>query len=321
MELRGLGHTEVAVSPIGLGCWQFSRGTGVVGRYWPALPQTEVVDIVRASMDNGMNWFDTAEIYGRGDSERSVSDALQALGVAPSAVVIATKWWPVFRGAEAIVNTLAEREEYLQPYRVSLYQIHHPYAFATLRTQMQMLCQLSFGRRIAAPGVSNFSAYQLNASEQVMQEYGLHLASNQVSYSLFDRRIEHNGVMETARKLGISIIAYSPLAQGLLTGKYHDSASPRVQGWRRLQRRFSPAALRRTSPLIALLREVADKYQATPSQVALAWVIRFHGHSVFAVAGARTAAQARENALAMLVNLTEDDLRRLDEVSRMVCLK
>lgn len=321
MERRGLGHTEVAVSPIGLGCWQFSRGTGAVGRYWPALPQAEVIDIVRSSMNNGVNWFDTAEIYGRGDSERSVSEALQALGAPPSAVVVATKWWPLFRGAESIVNSLAEREEYLRPYRVSLYQIHHPYAFSTLRTQMQMLCQLSFSRRIAATGVSNFSAYQLNASEQVMREYGLHLASNQVKYSLLDRRIEQNGVLETARKLGVTIIAYSPLEQGLLAGKYHDESGRRAQGLRRLQRKFAPAALQRTRPLIDLLREIAGGHRATPAQIALAWVIRFHGGDVCAVAGARTVAQAQENALAMQVKLTGDELQRLDEVSRMVSLK
>ena len=293
----------------------------MVGRYWPALPQTEVVGIVRASLDHGINWFDTAEIYGRGDSELSLSEALQAVGASPADVVIATKWWPLFRGAESIVHTLGEREEYLRPYRVSLYQIHHPYAFSTLRTQMQMLCQLTFERRIAVPGVSNFSAYQLHASEQVMQEYGLHLASNQVSYSLLDRRIERSGVLEAARKLGISIIAYSPLGQGLLTGKYHGATAGRVRGWRRARRTFSPEALARTRPLIDLLAQVGDRYQATPGQVALAWVIRFHGRAVFAVAGARTPEQAKENALAMQLDLTEDELHSLDEVSRMVCLK
>ncbi len=315
MELRGLGHTDIAVSPIGLGGWQFSRGAGVVGRYWPTISQAGVVEIVRASLDHGINWFETAETYGRGDSERSLAMALEAADADPSDVVVATKWWPLFRGAESIAHTLGQREEYLRPYRVSLYQIHHPYAFSTLRTQMQVLCQLVFERRIAVPGVSNFSACQLRASEEVMQEYGLHLASNQVRYSLLDRRVERRGVLETARKLGISIIAYSPLGQGLLTGKYHGVAAGRVQ------RAFSSDALSRTRPLIDLLAQVAARYEATPGQVALAWVIRFHGRAVFAVAGARTPEQAKENALAMQLDLTEDELHRLDEVSRMVGLK
>src|SRR5689334_22203789 len=99
LEQRKLGRTEIKVSPIGLGCWQFSKGAGLIGRYWPTLNQDEINTIVRVSLEGGINWFDTAEVYGWGNSEKSLAQALKELGKTPDEILVADKWWPALRWA------------------------------------------------------------------------------------------------------------------------------------------------------------------------------------------------------------------------------
>src|SRR5262245_31544715 len=131
MELRRLGRSEVQISVVGLGCWQFSEGFGITGGFWDALSPETVQEIIDASLKGGINWFDTAEIYGRGRSERALASALMRLGKKPGEVVVATKWWPVPRGASSIVNTIGKRHECLSPFGIDLHQIHWPFAIAS----------------------------------------------------------------------------------------------------------------------------------------------------------------------------------------------
>ncbi len=141
--------------------------------------------------------------------------------------------------------------------------------------------------------------------------------SNQVRYSLLDRRIEKNGILETARELGVSIISYSPLAQGLLTGKFHEQPGlvRSKPGYRKYLKAFRPAGLEATFPLIKAVREQAGKYGRTPGQVALNWLINVHGDLVVAIPGAMRATQARENAGALSFSLSREDIDFLGCVS------
>ena len=273
-SLRPIGRTGIMVTPIGLGCWQFSKRNNMAGRFWPSLEDDLIEKVVALSIEGGINWFDTAEVYGNGASEKALSKALQASGKKPGDVVIATKWWPAFRFAANISKTINGRISALDPYPIDLYQVHQPWSFSGENSEMEAMAELVDRKLIKAVGVSTFDAQKMENSWETLQKSGIPLASNQVRYNLLDRRIESNGVMELAKKLGITIIAFSPLAQGLVSGKFHDNPGLlKNVGFRKYSPQFKPEGLEKSRPVIVLLKELADKYSVTPSQVALNWLI------------------------------------------------
>jgi len=157
LPLRRLGRSDLLVSPIGLGCWQFSQRRGW-NKYWPKLPEREIEGIVAASLDGGVNWFDTAEAYGDGASEEALSRVLQKAGKKPGEIIIATKWMPLLRTAAGLPRTIGKRLECLAPYPIDLYQIHHPGSFSSTRKQMEAMASLVREKKIRCAGVSNFGA-------------------------------------------------------------------------------------------------------------------------------------------------------------------
>ncbi len=316
ITLRNLGKSELKITPIGLGCWQFSKHGNFAGKFWPSLEDEVILDIVRISLQGGINWFDTAELYGNGVSEKMLSKALVSLGKKPGEVIIATKWWPMFRFASNIKKTIDVRLACLDPFPIDLYQVHQPYGFSSEVREMEAMAKLVQAKKIKHVGVSNFSAKQMRSAWETLQKSGINLLSNQVQYSLLKRKIETNGVMETAKELGITIIAYSPLAQGLVTGKFHDDPELLKNiGFRKYSSRFKPKGLEKSRPVTELVKKLALKYEVTPSQVALNWLINFHGETVVAIPGATKAQHARENSGAMKFLLSPDDMRLLDEIS------
>jgi aryl-alcohol dehydrogenase-like predicted oxidoreductase len=164
-------------------------------------------------------------------------------------------------------------------------------------------------------GVSNFNAARMRRAHAALQKRGLPLAVNQMQYSLIDRSIETNGVLEAAKELGVTIIAYTPLGQGVLTGRYHKDptlAAKKPAVWRaRFKRRIE-----QTRPLVAALEEIGASHGATAAQVALNWVISFHGDTVVTIPGVTKVRQAEESAGAMSFRLADAELARLDELSR-----
>ncbi len=312
---RTLGNTGIQVTPIGLGVMELSGGGGLVGRAFPVIPQEEKNRIIQAALDGGINWFDTAEIYGAGVSERSLADGLKAAGKHPGDVVVATKWWPLFRTSANIRRSIDERLRFLEGFPVDLYYVHQPYSLSTPETEMEAMADLVESGKIRAVGVSNYRPERMRRAHAALQKRGLPLATNQVRYSLVDRKIETDGTLETARELGITITAYTPLGSGLLTGKYHknpDLLRNKSVIWRGRMRR----QLEASRPLVAALEEIGQKYQATAAQVALNWLIWFHGDLVVTIPGATKTSQAAENAGAMRFRLSDAELARLDELSR-----
>jgi aryl-alcohol dehydrogenase-like predicted oxidoreductase len=171
---------------------------------------------------------------------------------------------------------------------------------------------------VGAVGVSNFSARQMERASALLRSEGVPLASNQVQISLLHHAIEWNGVLDTARRLGITLIAYSPLRSGVLTGVFHaDPGRVRSLPWvRRFLTGLGPRGLARTAPLIDELGEFGRAHGVSAEQVALSWLIRFYGETVVAIPGASKQQQAKESAAAMELDLTDRELARLDEVSR-----
>jgi aryl-alcohol dehydrogenase-like predicted oxidoreductase len=315
-KMRSLGQTNMMVTPIGLGCWQFSKQKNMSGKFWPVLEDELINRIVSLSLEGGIDWFDTAEVYGKGASEKALSKALQKAGKKPGDVLIATKWWPAFRFASNITKTFDERIGALAPYPIDLYQVHQPWSFSNEKREMTAMAELLERKLIKNIGVSNFSARRMKNAWETLGRKGIPLASNQVRYNLLDRHIESNGVMDLAKKLGISIIAYSPLAQGLVTGKFHENPELlKTIGVRRYNPLFTPDKLKKSRPVIMLVKELALKYNVTPSQVALNWVIHFQGDTVFAIPGATKEIHVKENVGAMSFRLSDEDMARLDRES------
>ena len=323
MNKRTLGKSDIEVTPIGLGTWQFSKGKGMAGAFWRSIDDDTTKAVVKAALDGGIDWFDTAELYGWGNSERDLAASLQALGVKPLSVTIATKWWPFMRTSRSIGATIGERIACLEPYPIDLHQIHQPYGLSSIAAEANSMGDLVEEGKVKAVGVSNFSAAAMAKAQSVLARRGIPLATNQVKLSLLDRRIEGNGVLEAAKKLGITLIAYSPLAQGILSGRFHEDPSSiaSVTGFRRASGSLSPSALRRSAPLVAELKKVAAAHGATASQVALSWLVSFWGDTVVAIPGASRPSQAAEAALAMRLELTRSELDSIDALSRGIALR
>jgi len=321
MEKRRLGKTDIEITPIGLGCVQFAQGQGLMGRsVWNSIDQETITSVIEAALKGGVNWFDTAESYGNGMSEKSLAAGLAALGVAPGSVGIATKWWPLLRTAGSIGATVDARIEALSPYPIDLHQVHQPISLSSIPAQMREMAKLVRAGKVRAVGVSNFSAAQMEQAHAALAAEGIPLASNQVRFNLLDRSIESNGVLAAARGLGVTIIAWSPLAQGMLTGRFHDDPSlvKNLPRGRKLMGGFTPKGLARTAPLIDELRSVASVHGASMSQVALGWTVAFHGKAIAAIPGATRPSQATASAAAMSITLSEKEMSGIDEASRNV---
>ncbi len=299
MRYAKLGPRDVSV--IGLGTWQF----GEPGWGWGSeLDQQEASRIVKRALELGVNFFDTAAVYGNGRSEEILSEVL---GEDRHRVVITTKVAPPLEPGR--VKWSAERSlRRLNMTSVELYQLHAPDNNVPLDRTMGALRELMESGQVRQVGVSNFGLSQWRRGEAAL---GSPLISNQVEYHLLERR-HGESVLPHAREQGRVVIAYSPLAQGLLSGKYGQNNVP--QDVRAQYGIFNRRSLRRAPDIVEALRRVGSHYDATPAQVALAWLLK--DPEVVAIPGARSVAQLEANVAAADLTLSPDELYQLDQVSR-----
>jgi len=313
-KLRELGRTGIKVSPIGLGVMQFSGSQGIYSMMMSNIPQADKNQIIQAALDGGINWFDTAELYGKGRSEQALAAGLKAAGMTDEDIIVCTKWWPLFRTARSIPRTVEDRLRFLDPYKIDLFMVHNPASLSSVDDEMHAMADLVEAGKIRSVGVSNFTAQQMAMAQVTLQTRGLKLAVNQVHYSLLHRKIEHNGVLQAAKDFGVTIVCWGPLGSGILTGKYH--RDPEILANSPRGKRFRMGRqIEASRPVVSELEKLAAQYQATPAQVALNWRINFSGETVVAIPGASKVKQAVESAGAMSFKLTADELALLDDVS------
>jgi aryl-alcohol dehydrogenase-like predicted oxidoreductase len=305
-----LGCTDLQVTPLGIGTWAWGdRRTWGYGR---THTEADLQAAFESSLAAGINLFDTAEIYGGGQSELLLGRFIKA---AQQRVVVATKFmpypWRLRRGN--LLRALRQSLDRLGLARVDLYQIHWPFPPRSTETRVDELAKVVESGLVRAAGVSNYSAEQTRRARAVLARHGIVLASNQVEYSLLKRSPERNGVMQTCRELGIALIAYSPIAMGVLSGKYTSQNPP--TGMLRGSR-FSRKYLARIQPLIGLLRQIGQAHDGrNPAQVALNWVMC---KGAVPIPGAKNARQAQENAGALGWRLAENEIASLDAASDRV---
>ena len=307
-----LGATNITVPPLAIGTWAW--GDSLFWSYGKDYSEPQLKEAFDTALAAGVNFFDTAEIYGLGKSEQFLG---QFMKQTQKPVAIATKYMPLpWRfSAQAVHDAVTESLKRLQVEHIALYQVHMPFDFfMSKKTLMEALAEEVKRGRIGAIGVSNYSAQQMREAQGHLAAKGVPLAVNQVRYALINREIETNGILDAARELGVTILAYSPLAQGLLTGKYTPDNADRVTGARKLDPKFSRQGLERLAPLIQKLQQIGTAHDRTPAQVALNWLIA--QGNVIPLPGAKNADQARQNAGAIGWSMSDDEWTQLDVLTR-----
>ena len=321
MKSTKLAINNISLPDLGIGTW--SWGDRLFWGYGSDYGETEVAKAFEAAVDNGATFFDTAEVYGLGESERLIG---RFLNRSDRSVQIATKYFPLpWRfNSQAVADALSNSLKRLNVEQVALYQVHMPFSFLmSQQTLMEALATEVKRGRILTVGVSNYSASQMQEAHDLLAQYDVPLAVNQVRYSLLTRKqvryslltrkIEQNGILELARKLGITILAYSPLDQGLLTGKYTPDNTEIVTGARKLDPKFSASGLSKIEPVISKLKQLGEKYDKTPVQIALNWLVV--QDNVIPIPGAKNARQAAENAGAIGWRLSDEDAEQLSSLT------
>ncbi len=293
-----LGPTDLLLRPLGVGTMRWGEETD------GSADETDPAATFEAAIAAGVSLFDTAEGYLRGDSERELG-RVRASNGAPA--FVATKFAPLRLTTSALPRALDASLRRLQLETVDLYQIHFPFGILRIRSLMNRLADAVEAGRVRHVGVCNYNAAQMRTAHAALAARGVPLVSNQVHYNLLHRAPERNGVLDACRELNVTLIAYLPLASGMLTGKYRGGATP-PRHW--IRRRTAPfPAPERLEPLLQALAEIGEAHGRTPAQVALNWLARQDG--VLPIPGARHARQARENAEAIDFAISDAEAERL----------
>lgn len=309
-----LGRSGVRVSRLGVGAMTWGDPSGLA-RLSPAklaYGGPAGIDDERAALEAslaaGVTLFDTAAMYSRGAAERRLGELARG-----RELQIATKFPASIRSrADDLPAALEASLARLGRTTVDLYMHHYPTGRVAIPRLMALMADAVDAGKVRAVGVSNYSADRLLLAHAALAERGIPLASIENGYSLLDRRVETNGVLDACRELGITLIAYQPLASGALTGKYADGTRP-TGLFRRFMRSFRGSGRQAVAPVVALLREIGARHAKTPAQVALRWLIEQGG--VIPIPGAKDGRQAAANAEALSFALGPDEIEELNHAT------
>jgi aryl-alcohol dehydrogenase-like predicted oxidoreductase len=300
---------ELNIAPLGVGAWAW--GSTRLWGYGKGYDRSDVGAAFRASMAEGVTLVDTAEMYGNGASERIIGEILREGGF-EGRPVIATKFAPLpYRfSAVTLLKAIDKSLERLGIETIDLYQIHFPNPIFKINSLMDALAETVKAGKVRRVGVSNYGADQMKRAHDRLASHGVSLASNQVEYSLLQRAPETNGVLETSRDLGVTLIAYSPIAQGLLTGKYGPGGDRPSGLVRRAGTAFGEKNLTKVEPVVNILREIGEAHDKEPAQVALNWLIM--QRNTVPIPGAKNEHQAHQNAGALGWEMASEEAEKLN---------
>ena len=305
-----LAGTDVTIPPLGVGTWAWGdSSTWGMGSYDNALTLDTIRDAWDASLYAGVTFFDTAEVYGKGESERIIGTFLANDPRADQAV-IATKFMPApwkLNVGSALMSALRASLDRLGRASVELYQVHGPISLRGHDALAEAMAQAHQAGLIKGIGVSNYSIKETRAFDAALRKRDLRLASNQIEFSLLRRMPESGGLIAACAELGVTPLAYSPIGQGRLTGKYSAANPPPGS------RNFSNHPMEAVDTVVAQLRTIGAAHDdRTPSQVALNWLI---AKGAVPIPGAKNEAQATENAGALGWLLTPSEITTLDAIA------
>ncbi len=303
MEYVKLGRSDLKVSVFGMGTWQI--GTGSWG--WEKdFTKENVVEALRYGIDSGVNFIDTAELYGGGRSEEVVGEVLKERR---EEIVLATKVFPTHLTYRGVLKACERSLRRLQVSTIDLYQIHFPNPLVPLRQTMKAMETLAKGGKIRYVGVSNFGVGRTKKALDYLDS--AQLVSNQVRYNLLQRGAERS-LLPFLREAKMALIAYSPMAQGLLSGRYSLSNAPKT-GVRAINPLFSPINMKRIQPILEALREIGNKRDKSISQVALNWLMR--ENIIIPIPGVKRRSQVEEDLGSVGWRLSEEELSQVESAS------
>ena len=307
-EFARLDGVSAPFHPLGVGTWAWGdRSTWGMGGYDSSLTRDTIAEAWQASLDAGVTFFDTAEVYGDGESERIIGELLRS--TPREQVVIATKFMPApqkLKVTSALMSALRASLARLGVDAVDLYQIHGPVSLRGKAALAEALATAHQAGLVKAVGVSNYSEKEMRTIDRELRARGLGLATNQIEFSLLRRVPETGGLLAACDQLGVLPLAYSPIGQGRLTGKYSAANPPPGR------RGFSAHPMEQVDVVVAELRRIGDDHDRTPSQVALNWLI---AKRTVPIPGAKNAAQAEENAGALGWHHSAEEVAALDAVA------
>jgi aryl-alcohol dehydrogenase-like predicted oxidoreductase len=291
-----------------VGTWAWGdKGTWGMGGYDSSYSEATIRDAWDASIEAGVVLFDTAEIYGSGESERIIGRLLAAEPSVREKVVIATKFMPSphkLAVTSALLSAARASRDRLGVESIDLYQIHGPISLRSHGAMADALAAAHAEGLIRAVGVSNYSVRETRAIDAALRKRGLRLASNQIEFSLLRTMPEKVGLLECCREMDVVPLAYSPIGQGRLTGKY-TAANPPPK-----TRTFSNYPMASVDRIVEILRRIGEAHGGrTPSQVALAWII---AKGAVPIPGAKSRRQAEENAGALGWRMDDAEVAALD---------
>jgi aryl-alcohol dehydrogenase-like predicted oxidoreductase len=306
-----LAGSDVSIPPLGVGTWAWGdKGTWGMGGYDSTYSEATIREAWQACIEAGVVLFDTAEVYGGGESERIIGRLLARDPSMRPQVVIATKFMPLpwkLAVTSALVRAARASLERLGIESIDLYQIHVPISLRSHGALADALAAAQAEGLIKAVGVSNYSVKETRSIDAALRKRGLRLATNQIEFSLLRTRPEKVGLLECCRELGVIPLAYSPIGQGRLTGKYSASNPPPRS------RDFSAHPMAEVDKVVDVLRRICAAHgDRTPSQVALAWII---AKGAVPIPGAKNRQQAEDNAGALGWRMDEAELAELDAVA------
>lgn len=312
LTLRTLSNSDLEITPIGFGAWAIGGGDWQYS--WGHQDDTDSIAAIHRALDLGINWIDTAAIYGLGHSEEVVARALKGMSRKPYVFTKCSLRW---RDDKSIYNSLqadsvAEELEAslrrLQVETIDLYQVHWPNPESEIEEGWQALERLRQQGKIRWIGVSNFNVEQMKRAEKIAP-----ITSLQPPYSMLRRAIEAE-ILPYVQERGIGVMNYSPMVSGLLTGKMTAErvAAMPADDWRRKAVEFNEPRLSRNLRLVDLLREIGSRHGVTPGVVAVAWTLH-HPAITAAIVGGRNARQVEETAAALTYRLTDEEYQRINE--------